>query len=234
MSASPPEPGSVAGPVPGSIPGDPHLGSPSVRFGPDLEDAHTAVVLIHGRGDSPRGILSLAHELDAPRVTFIAPQATGFSWYPNSFMAPTDANEPWLSSALERVGAAHREAMSTGLPPERTVVMGFSQGACLSLEFVARNVCRYGGVVAFSGGLIGPEGTEFDYRGSLENTPVFLGCSDVDPHIPHARVIESTGVMEALGGRVEERIYPGMGHTVNADELEWARTLLQDLSAGRD
>ena len=234
MSASPSGPGSVAGPAPGSIPSDPHRGSPSVRFGPDLEDARAAVVLIHGRGDSPRGILTLAHEFEAPRVTFIAPQADGFSWYPLSFMAPKDDNEPWLSSALERVGAAHREAMSTGLPPERTVMMGFSQGACLSLEFAARNVCRYGGIVAFSGGLIGPEGMELTYRGSFEDTPVFLGCSDVDAHIPLARVNESASVMETLGGRVEKRIYPAMAHTVNSDELAWPRTLLRNLSAGSD
>ncbi len=218
----------------GPDPANPHRDTPSVRFGPELEDAQGAVVLVHGRGDSPRGILTLAYELEAPGVTFIAPQAAGFSWYPHSFLAPTDANEPWLTSALQRVDAAHREAMSTGLPPEKTVVMGFSQGACLSLEFAARNAGRYGGVVAFSGGLVGPEGTVFNHEGSLRDTPVFLGCSDVDPHIPRARVDESATVMDALGGAVEERIYPGMGHTVNTDELAWARKLLLDLSAGSD
>ena len=215
----------------GVDPEDPHRDTPSVYFGPDLESSRDAAVLVHGRGDSPHGILTLARELDVPGVTFIAPQASGFSWYPLSFLAPTDANEPWISSALDRVSAAHREAMSTGLAPEKTVMMGFSQGACLSLEYTARNPGRYGGVVAFSGGLIGPEGTAFRYEGALDGTPVFLGCSDVDAHIPRARVDESAAVMEALGGRVEERIYPGMGHTVNMDELEWARALLLGLSA---
>jgi len=213
------------------LPADPHRDSLSVRFGPDLEMADAAVVLVHGRGDSARGILTLAPELEAPRVTFIAPQATGFSWYPQSFLAPTDMNEPWLSSAFDRIGAATREVTSAGFSQEQTVLMGFSQGACLALEFAARNAGRYGGVVAFSGGLIGPEGTVFSYDGSLAGTPVFLGCSDVDPHIPRARVDESAAIMEGLGGEVEERIYPGMGHTVNTDELEWARALLGDLSS---
>jgi phospholipase/carboxylesterase len=212
------------------VPSDPHSVTPSVRFGPPLEDANAAVVLVHGRGDSPRGILSLAEALDVPGVTFIAPQAMGFSWYPLSFMAPQEDNEPWLTSALARVGAAHAEAMSTGLPPGKTVLMGFSQGACLSLEFAARNAQRYGAVVAFSGGLMGPEGTEFDYAASLGGTPIFLGCSDVDFHIPKARVDESAEVMELLEGQVDKRIYPGMAHTVNADELEWARAILVSLA----
>ncbi len=232
MSGSGPGAESAFGPAHGPSSDDPHRDGPSVRLGPDLQEAEAAVILVHGRGDSARGILTLAPDLQAPRVTFIAPQATAFSWYPQSFLAPIPMNEPWLSSALDRVGAAVGEAMSTGLPREKTVLMGFSQGACLALEFAARNPGRYGGVVAFSGGLIGPEGMPRSHKGSLEGTPVFLGCSDVDPHIPLARVNESAEIMEALGGQVEERIYPGMGHTVNADELEWARTLLSDLSSG--
>jgi predicted esterase len=214
-----------------NVAGDPHKITPSVRFGPPLEDAQAAVVLVHGRGDSPCGILTLAQELDVPGVTFIAPQAMGFSWYPLGFMAHQEDNEPWLTSALARVGAAHAEAMSTGLPTEKTVLMGFSQGACLSLEFAARNAQRYGAVVAYSGGLMGPEGTEFNYSASLGGAPVFLGCSDIDFHIPKARVDESADVMEFLGGQVDKRIYPGMAHTVNADELEWARAILMSLCA---
>ncbi len=207
---------------------DPHRGSEEVWFGPALEEAESAVVLIHGRGDSSRGILALAPNLKAPRTTFLAPQAAGFSWYPNSFLTDVELNEPWLSSALGRIEAAIT-TVTRVVPGERVVLMGFSQGACLALEFAARNTRRYGGVVALSGGLIGPDGTPRDYSGSLDGTPVFLGCSDVDAHIPVGRVRESTHVMEGLGGEVEERIYPRMGHTVNDDEIAWASSLLASL-----
>ena len=209
---------------------DPHRGSEEIAFGPSPEEAESAVVLIHGRGDSARGILALAPELHAPQTAFLAPQALGFSWYPNSFLSEIEPNEPWLSSALDRVEAAVT-AVATVIPRERVVLMGFSQGACLALEFAARNTRRYGGVVAFSGGLIGPEGTPRDYPGSLEGTPVFLGCSDVDAHIPVGRVHESAHVMNVLGGEVEERIYPGMGHTINGEEIAWASQLLTSFSA---
>ncbi len=210
--------------------GDPHRGSEEVWFGPGLEEAESGVVLIHGRGDSARGILALAPELRASRTAVVAPQASGFSWYPNSFLSEVELNEPWLSSALARVEAAVA-AIGTVIPAEKVVLMGFSQGACLALEFAARNTRRYGGVVAFSGGLIGADGTPRDYPGSLEGTPVFLGCSDVDAHIPVGRVHESTQVMNGLGGEVEERIYPDMGHTINEDEIAWASRLLTSISA---
>ena len=209
---------------------DPHRGSEEVSFGPGLEEAESAVVLIHGRGDSAQGILALAPELQAPRTAFLAPQAVGFSWYPYSFLSEVELNEPWLSSALDRVEAAVT-AVSTVIPKERVVLMGFSQGACLALEFAARNTRRYGGVVAFSGGLIGPDGTPRDYPGSLEGTPVFLGCSDVDVHIPVERVHESAHVLHGLGGEVDERIYPRMGHTINGEEIAWAGKLLTSFSA---
>ena len=204
---------------------DPHRGSKEVWFGPALDAAESAVILIHGRGDSARGILALTPEVQAHRTAFLAPEASGFSWYPHSFLSEIETNEPWLTSALDRVGAA-LETVTTVLPEERVVLMGFSQGACLALEFAARNARRYGGVVAFSGGLIGPDDTEGNYAGSLEGTPVFLGCSDVDAHIPVGRVNESARLMEGLGGEVEERIYPGMGHTINEDEIGWASRLL--------
>ena len=209
---------------------DPHRGSEEVSFGPGLEEVESAVVLIHGRGDSAQGILALAPELQAPRTALLAPQAVGFSWYPYSFLSEVELNEPWLSSALDRVEAAVT-AVSTVIPKERVVLMGFSQGACLALEFAARNTRRYGGVVAFSGGLIGPDGTPRDYPGSLEGTPVFLGCSDVDVHVPVARVHESAQVFSGLGGEVDERIYPGMGHTINGEEIAWASKLLTSFSA---
>ncbi len=208
---------------------DPHRGSEEVWWGPALEEAESAVVLIHGRGDSPRGILSLAPELQAPQTAFLAPQAAGFSWYPYSFLSEVELNEPWLSSALDRIETAIT-AVATVIPEERVVLMGFSQGACLALEFAARNTRRYGGVVAFSGGLIGPDGTPRAYTGSLERTPVFLGCSDVDMHIPVGRVHESAQVLEDLGGEVDERIYPGMGHTINGEEIAWAGNLLASFS----
>ena len=209
---------------------DPHRGSDDVWFGPGLEEAESAVVLIHGRGDSARGILALAPELQAPHTAFLAPQATNFSWYPHSFLSEVELNEPWLSSALDRVEAAVT-AVATVIPQERVVLMGFSQGACLALEFAAQNTRRYGGVVAFSGGLIGPDGTPRDYPGSLEGTPVFLGCSDVDVHIPVGRVHESAQVFHNLGGEVDERIYPRMGHTINGEEIAWAGKLLTSFSA---
>ena len=209
---------------------DPHRGSEEVWFGPVLEEAESAVVLIHGRGDSSRGILALAEEFQAPGTAFLAPQAVSFSWYPYSFLSEVEQNEPWLSSALDRVEAAVT-AVRKVIPEQRVVLMGFSQGACLALEFAARNTRRYGGVVAFSGGLIGPDGTPRDYPGSLEGTPVFLGSSDVDAHIPVDRVHESAHVMNGLGGEVEERIYPGMGHTINEDEIAWASRLLTSIRA---
>ena len=158
------------------------------------------------------------------------PTAEGFSWYPHSFLSEVELNQPWLSSALDRVEAAVT-AVATVIPEERIVLMGFSQGACLALEFAARNTRRYGGVVAFSGGLIGPDGTPRDYPGSLEGTPVFLGCSDVDLHIPVGRVHESAQILRGLGGEVDERIYPGMGHTINGEEIAWASKLLTSFSA---
>jgi len=204
--------------------------SEEVWFGPSLEEAESAVVLIHGRGDSSRGILALAPELQAPRTTFLAPQAEGLSWYPNSFLTEIELNEPWLSSALDRVQAAVTTVAAV-IPEERVVLMGFSQGACLALEFAARNTRRYGALIAFSGGLIGPDDTSRDYSGSLEGTPAFLGCSDVDAHIPVGRVHESAHVLDGLGGEVEERIYPGMGHTINGDEIAWASSMLTSISA---
>ena len=164
----------------------------------------------------------------------MAPQAAGSSWYPYSFLAPMEKNEPGLSSGLARIGEAMAELEAAGIPPERTILLGFSQGACLTLEFAARNARRYGGVVGLSGGLIGPPGTPRDfsgnYAGSFAGTPVFLGCSDRDPHIPRERVDESAAVLEKMGAEVTERIYPAMGHTVNQDELDHVRRLLEGLA----
>jgi phospholipase/carboxylesterase len=202
---------------------DPHADQPVETAGPQLAEAEAAVVLTHGRGATAAGMLDIARELDVDGVAFRALQASGRTWYPNGFMAPVESNEPHLSSALAFLDRAVDEA---GLDRERTVFVGFSQGACLAAEYVARNPTRYGGLAAQSGGLIGPEGIDFDYDGDLDGTPVFLGCSDVDPHIPVERVHETRDVLGGMGADVTERIYEGMGHTVNRDELDHLRELV--------
>jgi predicted esterase len=184
------------------------------------------MVMAHGRGATAQNILELRRELAAPEIAYVAPQAAGGSWYPYGFMAPMERNEPGLSSGLARLGEVLAGLEAAGIPPERTLLLGFSQGACLSLEFAARNARRYGGVMGLSGGLIGPPGTPRNYAGSFAGTPVFLGCSDRDPHIPRERVDESAAVLRGMGAEVTERIYPAMGHTVNEDELERVRALI--------
>lgn len=199
--------------------------------GRPLQEAEAAVVMVHGRGATAESILTLAEEVGQPELAYVAPQAPGFTWYPYSFMAPIEQNEPHLSSALRTLEETLAELAAAGIPPERTVLLGFSQGACLSLEFAARHAQRFAGVVALSGGLIGPPGTPLEHEGSFDGTPVFLGCSDRDPHVPAARVHESAEVFRKMGARVTERIYPGLGHTVNQDELSWVADLLAALKA---
>lgn len=177
------------------------------------------MVMLHGRGATAESILSLAQALDASDFAYLAPQAGGNSWWPQSFLATIAHNEPGISSAMEAVEEVLRQTAAAGIPPERTLLLGFSQGACLATEFAARHARRYGGVAALSGGLIGPDGTPRDYAGSLEGTPVLLGCSDIDPHIPARRVRESDEVLRMLGGEVTMRLYPGMGHLINEDEI---------------
>lgn len=208
------------------MPKDPHRDQPIFVWGAPLDEASTAMIMVHGRGASVDDMRSLAGELQDPRLAFIAPAAVGRTWYPFSFLEPLGRNEPHLSSALRLVARAVEKAGGATLPAERVVLLGFSQGACLALEFAARNARRYGGVVGLSGGLIGPEGTPRDYTGRLDGTPVFLGCSDVDPHVPKRRVDETAAVFERLGASVTERIYPGLGHTVNADEIAVVRSML--------
>lgn len=207
----------------------PHLGQRVLAAGRPLGEADAAMILVHGRGAPAEDILGLAGELDRPELAYLAPQAAGYTWYPYSFLAPMEQNEPGLSSALALLGHLVDRLGEEGIPPERVVLLGFSQGACLSTEFAARNARRYGGIVALSGGLIGPPGTPREYPGDLAGTPVFLGCSDRDPHIPKERVDETARVMERMGARVTEKIYPGMGHTVDEDEVEHVRALLSEL-----
>ena len=204
----------------------PHQGGQVVTGGTPLAQARGALILTHGRGATAESILSLAPLLGADDVAWLAPQAAGNSWYPYSFLSPIPQNEPGITSALRVLAdlVAHIEA--AGIPAKRIALLGFSQGACLTLEFAARYPRRFGALAGLSGGLIGPDDTPRTYPGSLDGTPVFLGCSDVDAHIPMARVHESATVLTRLGAAVDERIYPGMGHVVNDDEIAAVRGLL--------
>jgi predicted esterase len=189
------------------------------------------MIMVHGRGATAESILSLVEVIDRPGFAYLAPQAGHYTWYPNSFLAPIPSNEPGLSSGLAILAHLVDYVAAAGIPTERTMLLGFSQGACLSLEFVARNARRYGGVAGLSGGLIGPEGTPRDYAGWLAETPIFLGCSDVDAHVPKARVELSAEVLQQLGATVTKRLYPGMGHLVSEDEIEFVRGLMQTVVA---
>ncbi len=199
---------------------NPHHAQPLRQMGAPLEEARAAAVLLHGRGATAEDILYLAEELDQPEFAYLAPQAAGNTWYPYRFLAPLEQNEPHLSSALEVVARTLLQVVNAGIPLARTLLLGFSQGACLALEYAARRPQRYGGVVGLSGGLIGPQVDPGSYRGSLAGTPVYLGCSDVDFHIPRERVEESAVLFQGLGAAVTLRLYPGMGHTINQDELD--------------
>lgn len=210
---------------------DPHRDQPLLTSGEPLAGARAAMIMIHGRGARAENILETAQKLPQTGIAYLAPQAAGEVWYPNRFLAPLADNEPWLSSALARVESVLAHIAQAGLPPERTLLLGFSQGACLTLEFAARHARRYGGVIGLSGGLIGPEGTPRAYPGSLAGTPVFLGCSDVDVHIPKELVQEAADVFRRLGGDVTERLYPYHDHSINQDEIEFIRSLLNKILA---
>lgn len=215
---------------PGFSADHPHQGKAVFATGASLQDAQAAMLMIHGRGASAQDILSLANEFEQPGFAYLAPQAAGNTWYPNRFMAPIEQNEPWLTSALSVVGDLFSYITNAGIPAEQVMLLGFSQGACLALEFAARNARRYGGVVGLSGALIGPEAVTRNTEGSLAGTPVFLGCSDVDPHIPRARVAHAARQLKELGGEVTERIYPNLGHAVNRDEIEFVQRMMQALT----
>jgi len=195
-----------------------------VEAGEDLGSARAAMVLLHGRGATAEDIMTIASEVQRPGWTYLAPQAAGNAWYPHPFTAPLQSNEPYLGAALETISRVV-ERVESRVPAQRLVLLGFSQGACLTLEWAARNARRYAAVIGLSGGLIGPDGTPRDYPGSFAGTPVFLGCSDVDPHIPMPRVVEAGEVMKKMGADVTVRFYPGMGHMVGIEELETIREL---------
>ena len=205
-----------------------------MHAGAPLEAADAVMVMVHGRGAGPGDILSLASALDIPRVACVAPAASGGTWYPNPFIAPREKNEPWLSSALAVLESLATDLLARGFPSQKIILLGFSQGACLSGEFSIRHPRRYGGVCMLSGGLIGAPGTRWDdvTTTALKDTPVFLGCSDIDSHIPKERVIESEVVFARLGARVERVLYPGMGHLVNDDEIAHVQRIVGEVLRG--
>jgi phospholipase/carboxylesterase len=201
--------------------------------GVPLRHAKAAVIMLHGRGASAESMLDFADVFAQPEIAYLALRAPGSTWYPHSFLAPIAQNEPALSNALATVASTIADLAGHGLPPERLLLLGFSQGGCLALEYAARNAQKYGGVVGLSAGLIGPPGAPRSYPGSMASTPVFIGCSNVDFHIPLERVHESADVLRRMGGDVTERIYPGMGHTINDDEVKHVRGILAGLVQSR-
>ncbi len=208
----------------------PHAGQPVVTAGKPLGTSAALMIMIHGRNAAPKNILDLTALFDHSSFTYVAPAAANNTWYPFSFMAEKETNEPGLSSGLWVIDHLVQQAMSEGLRKENIILLGFSQGACLTAEYAVRHADRFGGVVVFSGGLIGPPGTTWDYPGSFGGTPVFLGCSDVDSHVPKTRVDESARVFQRMGANVTKRIYRGMGHLVNDDEVLFTRTLMRDVA----
>jgi predicted esterase len=204
----------------------PHQGQPVLQAGEPLETARAAMILVHGRGASAADIMTIGAELMHGGFAYLAPEAAGHAWYPHPFTAPMGTNEPYLSSAL-RVLEDLTDKVLERVPLDRVILLGFSQGACLTLEFAARHARRYGGIVGFSGGLIGPDGTSRDYPGSFEGTPALIGCSDVDPHIAKQRVLEAGDVLKRMEAEVTVRLYPNMPHTVNEDELLAARQIVE-------
>jgi predicted esterase len=210
----------------------PHAGQPVLAAGAPLDRARAALILVHGRGAGPENILELAPALEAADVAYLAPAAAGHTWYPFSFMSDTARNEPGLSSGLHVLGQLVARIEGHGIPKTRQLLLGFSQGACLAGEFAVRTPGAYGGIIMLSGGLIGPPGTTWRPQESFAGTPVFLGCSDVDPHIPLVRVDESAQVFQRAGAQVTRRVYPGLGHLVNEDELAFVRTLISQTLTG--
>ena len=204
----------------------PHEGQPVAEAGVPLGQGPAAVIMVHGRNATPANILDLAARLARPHLTYLAPAAAGHTWYPHSFMADIASNEPGISSGIAVLDSLVARVERAGVPRSRIVLIGFSQGACLASEFALRHASRYGGLAIFSGGAIGPAGTAWEVDGHFGGTPVFLGCSDQDAHVPASRVRETAELFNRLGAVVTLRIYPGMGHLVSDDEIGFAQGLL--------
>lgn len=205
---------------------DPHRDQPTLQAGHSLKGAKAAMLLFHGRGASASDILGVAEELSHPGVCYLATEAASHAWYPYSFLVPREQNEPWLSSSLKKAKSVVDEIIAAGIPREKIVLLGFSQGACLATEFLARNSGRYGGLIAYTGGLIGPPEMNLDYTGDLENTPVYFGSADPDPHVPWNRVEQSAAVFRTLNGEVDLQRFAGMPHTIIREELEAGEVIL--------
>jgi len=197
-----------------------------ITAGKNIDEAKKALIMIHGRGGSAQDILSLAAHLNTADFALLAPQATNNTWYPTSFLAEPYVNEPWLSSAIQIIDEVVHDVVAQGIAKENIYFTGFSQGACLTLEYVTRNATKYGGVVAFTGGLIGDKIYTGNYSGDFDGTPVFIGTSNPDPHVPVSRVNETTEIMKAMHANVTEKVYPNMGHTISHDEIEKANILV--------
>jgi predicted esterase len=210
----------------------PHDSQPLLTAGTKLDSAGAVAILVHGRGADPRDMAGLAQAFDRPGISYLMPAAAGNTWYPFSFMSPRERNEPGISSGLAVIEGLVQQCLDRGIPEKKIVIGGFSQGACLSSEFCVRQPRKYGALLAFSGGLIGPPGASWDdINADLSGMQAFLGCSDVDPHIPKERVIETEQVLARLGASVVRKLYPGMGHTINADELKEAQRILDEVLA---
>jgi len=197
-----------------------------VTAGKELNNESKVLIMLHGRGASAEDILSLSTHLDVNEFTLLAPQATNNTWYPYSFIAPVAQNEPWLSSALNLLKQVLDDLLKLGIPSENIYFLGFSQGACLTLEFIARNANKYGGVVGFTGGLIGDKIYKDNYKGDFQNTPFFIGTSNPDPHVPVERVYATSNILRDLNAVVTEKVYNNMGHTINQDEIDNANRIV--------
>ena len=209
--------------------GNIHAEQPLLQVGAELEAASCVVILLHGRGSSAQAMVSLAEVSNPDGAAFLIPQAAGNTWYPHSAFGPLEQNEPYLSSALARIASLVEDLREKEIPAERIVFGGFSQGACLAAEYVARHAARYGGLFVLSGALIGPPGARRDYAGTFAGMPVFIGSSDVDPWVAHSLTAETAVVFEQMGARVDFRTYPGMAHTVVQDEVDAVRKMLANV-----
>lgn len=208
---------------------DPHADQPIRTSGPPVGKTGAALILVHGRGGSADEMLYLGRELAGERVSLVAPQAANHTWYPYSFLAPLENNEPWLSSALRAVARTVQKVQAEGAPLGQIVLVGFSQGACLAAEYVARNALRLGALVAFTGGRIGPPGTHFEASGELRDLPIYLSAGDPDPHVPWRRMEETRDGFEGMGARVTLRRWPNRPHTILQQEIDESRELIRQV-----